>query len=98
MEDWKHNTGTGSSVVSAPQARGCWFILQVYLDRMVPRRPLQLMEGRVMEMWSQVGALLILTLSVIPLFFPLCSESDWGCSLLNYCAVQVTKGCHYTML
>lgn len=56
--------GTGSHVVSDPQARGCWFILQVYLNRMVPRRPLQLMGGRVMEMWSKVGALLILTLSL----------------------------------
>ncbi|XP_021050372.1 cadherin-like protein 26 isoform X2 [Mus pahari] len=26
---------------------------QVYLDRMVPRRPLQLLEGRVVEAWSQ---------------------------------------------
>lgn len=71
----------------SPQARGCWFILQIYLERMVSIHPLQLTEGRVVEMWSQVGVL-ILTRPDIPLFFPLCSESDWGCSLLNYCTGQ----------
>ena len=83
------DTGTGSCVVSAAQARACCFILQVYLDRMVPRQqPLQLLEGRVVEAWSQVGTLFVLTLSIIPLFFPLCSESDWACSLLNCCTGQ----------
>lgn len=82
------DTGTGSCVVNASQASNCWFILQVSVDRMVPRRPLQLMEERVVEMWSQVGALSVLTLSTIPSFFPLCSESDWGCSVLNYCLGQ----------
>lgn len=82
------HTVSGSYVVSAPQTRGFRFILQVCLDRLVPRCPQKLLEGRVVETWSQVGALCALALAVILSSFLPCPKVDWGCSVLIYCRGQ----------